>query len=226
MLFPLVESCLSEEVFRAWQRHSNTSLVQLNGQTRLDSLTSFLNNEVESEERITMAIQGFSFGNNVRRMKPQKMESSSSNKNVVPTTAVLVNCKQRKMACVFSAGSHPSDACFKAQKMSIGEKRDIANRKKCCFGCLKTGHVKRRCKAILKCIVCEGKHVPMICPKAEKASEAKVQPVVERSLSNANSIQIFLQTIMVKLRGAHERRIRVLLDHGSQRSYIEKDVAQ
>jgi hypothetical protein len=70
ILFPLVEFCLSEEILRAWQRHSSTSLVQQNGQTRLDSLTSFLKNEVESEERITMSIQGFSLGNNIRGMKP------------------------------------------------------------------------------------------------------------------------------------------------------------
>ena len=129
MLFPLVESCLSEEVLRAWQRHSNTSLVQQSGQTRLDSLMSLLKNEVESKERITMAIQGFSFGNNVRGTKPQKMEASSHN-NVVPTTADLVNCRPSKMACLFCEGSHHSDVCFKAQKMSIEEKWDIANKKK------------------------------------------------------------------------------------------------
>jgi hypothetical protein len=43
---------------------------------------------VESEERIPMAIQGFSFGNNI------------SNRNV-PTTTGLVNCKPSKMACEF-----------------------------------------------------------------------------------------------------------------------------
>jgi hypothetical protein len=31
---------------------------------------------------------------------------------------------------------------------------------------------------------------------------------------------------MVKLRVAHEKNIRVLLDPGSQRSYIKKDVVQ
>jgi hypothetical protein len=182
MLFPLVESCLSEEVLRAWQKHSSNSLVQQNGQTRLDSLMNFLKNEVESEERITMAMQGFSFGSNSRGTKLQKMESSSSNKNVVPTTADLVNRKPSKIARVFCSESHASDACFKAQKMSIDEKRDIANRKGCCFACLKTGHIKRSCRAILKCIICEGKHVPVMCPKVEKAAESKVEPVVESSL--------------------------------------------
>ena len=156
MLFPLVESCLSEEVLRAWQRHSNTSLVQQGGQIGLDSLMSFLKNEVEGEERITMAIQGFSFENNVRGTKPQKMEASSHNKNDVPTTAALVNCRSSKLACVLCEGSHYSDPCFKAQKMSIEEKHDIANNKKCCFACLKVGHVKRSCRAILKCTFCWG----------------------------------------------------------------------
>jgi len=226
MLFPLVESCLAEEVLRAWQRYSSASLVQQNDQTGLDSLMSFLKKEVESEERITVAIQGFSLGNNIRGMKLQRMESSSYTKNVVPTTAGLVNCKPSKMACVFCSGSHPSDPCFKAQKMSIEEKRDIANRKGCCFACLKTGHVKRRCRAVLKCVLCEGKHVPVMCPKVEKALETKASPIVESSLSNVNCNQVFLQTTMVKLRGAHAKKIRVLLDSGYQRSYIKKDMVQ
>jgi len=44
---------------------------------------------------------------------------------------------------VFCEWSHYSDACFKAQKMSIEEKRDIANKKKYCFTCLQVGHVNR-----------------------------------------------------------------------------------
>jgi hypothetical protein len=159
-------------------------------------------------------------------MKPEKMESSSSNKNVVPTTSGIVNCKPGKMVRVFCSGSHSNDACFKAQKMGTEEKRDIANRKGCCFACLKTGHVKRRFRAVLKCILCEGKHVPVMCPKVERASEEKYERVVENSLSNVNCSQVFLQTTMVKVRGAHEKKIRVLLDPGPQRSYITKYVAQ
>jgi hypothetical protein len=110
--------------------------------------------------------------------------------------------------------------------MSMEEKRDIANRKGCCFACLQTGHIKRRCRAVLKCIVCEGKHVPVRCSKVEKAAEAKVEPVVESSLSIVNCNQVYLQTIMVKLKGAREKKTRVLLDPGSQRSYIKKDVVR
>ena len=108
--------------------------------------------------------------------------------------------------------------------MSIEEKRDIANKKKCCFACLKFGHVKRRCRAVLKCILCEGKHVPVMFPKGEKTCEAKLEPGAEFSLSNVNCSQVFLQITMVPVRGAQERKIRVLLDPGSQRSYIKTDV--
>jgi len=66
----------------------------------------------------------------------------------------------------------------------------------------------------------------VLCPKVEKASKTKAEPVAESSLSNVNCNQGFLQTTMVKLRGAHEKKIRVLLGPGSQRSYIKKDVAQ
>jgi hypothetical protein len=112
MLFPLVESCLSEEVFRAWQRYSSSNLVQQDGQTRLDSITSFLKNELEYEDRISKAVQGFSLRYNVKGVKPPKMESGSFNK-IVPTTAGRVNCRPRKMTCVFCSGTHSSDACLK-----------------------------------------------------------------------------------------------------------------
>jgi hypothetical protein len=101
---------------------------------------------------------------------------------------------------VFSVrASHPSDACFKAQKMSIEEKRDIAKRKGCYFAYLKTGHVKRRSRALLKYIFCEGKHVPVMCTKVEKASETNIKSVVESSLPSVNGNQVFLQITMVKL---------------------------
>ena len=63
--------------------------------------------------------------------------------------------------------------------------------------------------------------MPVMCPKGEKACEAKVEPGVESSLSNVKCSQIFLQTTVVKIRGAQERKIKVLLDPGSQRSYTK-----
>lgn len=57
MLYPLVESSLPEEVLRAWQRTTTKPLNDAEG--RLKALLLFLEHEVESEERISMAVSGF-----------------------------------------------------------------------------------------------------------------------------------------------------------------------
>jgi hypothetical protein len=60
----------------------------------------------------------------------------------------------------------------------------------------------------------------------DKVSVATEAPVVESSLSNINcSNQVFLQTLRVTLRGEGDRQVRVLMDSGSQRSYVRKDTA-
>lgn len=64
ILHPLVESCLPEELLRTWQRHRITPVaVSTNGDGQVDRLTHlmlFLKNEVENEERISLARSGFS----------------------------------------------------------------------------------------------------------------------------------------------------------------------
>ncbi|GIY50193.1 DUF1758 domain-containing protein [Caerostris extrusa] len=60
MLFPLVESCLSEEVLRAWQRN-NSYNDKKKEESRLKNLMQFLKNV---EERINLAMKGFSVKDN------------------------------------------------------------------------------------------------------------------------------------------------------------------
>jgi hypothetical protein len=226
MLFPLVESCLMEEVLRAWQRSGYVGASRPNGETRLESLMGFLKSEVENEERITMAIRGFSLEGSTSGANSQKTDSSSRSKRAIPTTAGLVNCKFGKITCVFCEGSHTSESCPKAQSLSFAEKRNFAVKKGCCFACLKPGHCERRCRAILRCVGCSGRHVSVMCKPTEVLG-AKGAPVVESSLSNidCNNL-VFLQTIMVTMRGERDRQVRVLMDPGSQRSYVKKDTAR
>jgi hypothetical protein len=61
----------------------------------------------------------------------------------------------------------------------------------------------------------------------EKVSVAKEAPVVQSSSSNFDcNNQVFLQTMMVTLRGEGDRQMRVLMDPGSQRCYVRKDRAR
>jgi hypothetical protein len=74
---------------------------------------------------------------------------------------------------VFCEGSHTSQSCSKAQRLSFVEKRNLAVKRLCCFACLKPGHIERRCRAVLRCVLCNGRHVPVMCMPTEKVSMAK-----------------------------------------------------
>jgi len=133
------------------------------------------------------------------------MESDSPSRRAIPTTAGLVNCKSGKITCVFCEGSHTSESCPKAQSLSFVEKRNLAVKRGCCYACLKPGHLERRCRAVLRCVFCNRRHVSVMCVPTEKVSVSKEEPVVESSLWNIDcSNQVFLQTMMVTLRGRRQ----------------------
>ena len=71
MPYPLVESSPAEEVLRAWQRNGQHKVTDANGQNdtkdRLIKLLEFLRMEVENQERIDMALQGFGYQQKQRR---------------------------------------------------------------------------------------------------------------------------------------------------------------
>ncbi|GBN81619.1 hypothetical protein AVEN_156726-1 [Araneus ventricosus] len=64
-LSPLVESCLPEDVLRAWERHRTSSIlnndaeIPENSQRSLESLMDFLRQEVNGEKMISLARSGF-----------------------------------------------------------------------------------------------------------------------------------------------------------------------
>ncbi|XP_072401667.1 uncharacterized protein [Diabrotica undecimpunctata] len=59
MLFPLIESCLPQELLRVWQRSTNIDCRGGTLENRLKLLMTFLRNEVENEQRIALAAEGF-----------------------------------------------------------------------------------------------------------------------------------------------------------------------
>ncbi|KAG5869106.1 hypothetical protein JTB14_032914 [Gonioctena quinquepunctata] len=107
--------------------------------SRLESLMSFVKSEVENEERISLAAEGFGLNSG------------------------LMNCNIVK--CIFCEGAHGSENCFKAHKYSLEQKRKISTNKKACFRCLKTGHQSRKCHERLKCLLCGKQHVTLMCPE-------------------------------------------------------------
>ncbi|KAF8785674.1 hypothetical protein HNY73_011189 [Argiope bruennichi] len=128
-LEPLVESCLPESVLRAWERSRvSEDNDDSSSQRSLEKLMCFVRHEVESEEMISLAREGFGKNNGV--VKRNNNKNIVSDVPDVATAAMLVRTNashdgipKGKPNCVFCEKSHLSSDCFLAQKMSYDEKK-------------------------------------------------------------------------------------------------------
>ncbi|GBM01675.1 hypothetical protein AVEN_271930-1 [Araneus ventricosus] len=121
--------------------------------------------------------------------------------------------------------------------MSYEDGKSQVIRKRCCLVCLKVGHLAKRCHSSVRCLICKRRHYPLLCPDLRKEKESNLsskdrtadneQRSTETLLTNLPSEhEIYLKTIMIRLRNRDkEVCVRALLDDGSQRSYIERNLA-
>lgn len=106
-----------------------------------------------------------------------------------------------------------------------------------CFICLKPGHHQKDCKTNKVCVHCQqkNKHHRSLCINRfqEKPAETAhvvtetISPVTENTLL-ASDEQVLMQTATVEvenLEKSGKQTIRLLLDTGSQRSYITEQLA-
>ncbi|XP_055938027.1 uncharacterized protein LOC129968199 [Argiope bruennichi] len=233
ILYPMVESCFQEDFLKAWNR-SASSAVSTDAKDRLTNLMTFLKVETEGEEKINLAMAGFGLGADENRQSFKKKVRDFPMKKV-PTAANLFTTasKEVKKECVFCTGKHSSPDCFQAQKMSLAERYNILREKQCCFACLTPKHTSRSCKAFLRCVICGKKHVPLMCESLEAKnqdsfkSENKSPNVEVNMANNTSSPRVFLQTLKLKMVcGNKEIPVRAILDSGSQKTYVLKNVVE
>jgi len=86
MLFPLVESCISEDLLRVWLRNSSMIKKEKSYGEKLSDLLSSLKAEVEGEERISLAKADFTPNENeVVSSRKQKCKETEFS---VPTSTI------------------------------------------------------------------------------------------------------------------------------------------
>lgn len=233
MLYPLVESCLPEELLRVWQR-SSSFVSTVDGKDRLESIMKFLKLEVESEERINLALAGFGIqdnGSNNAQVKLPCYKPATATELL--TTSGIDNKRQ---GCIFCDGRHEASNCFKAQKLSLPERQRVLKDKGGCFRCFKKGHCVNRCKIAVRCLVCGKNHNVLMCSDvpsngkkdSKGSSDHKHKDQLKTtSLSSTTNRQVLLQTLIVNIKGPRYCvSVRALIDSGSQRSYIRKEVME
>ncbi|GBM09362.1 hypothetical protein AVEN_184072-1 [Araneus ventricosus] len=228
----MCESCFPEEFLRIWNRCPSSSSVD--AKERLTNLMNFFRTEVEGEERINLAMAGFGL-NEKSSTQTLKKKQWHNGRNKISTAANLLttSAKDFKQSCVFCTGTHSSADCFSAQKLSLADRLNILKEKNCCSACLNGGHSIGKCRLFLKCVVCGKKHVPLMCEavesrKHESKKDEEKEAANEVNMSKINlDPKVFLQTLKVKTISDKKKvSVRIILDSGSQRSYILKSLAE
>ncbi|UYV71077.1 hypothetical protein LAZ67_8001639 [Cordylochernes scorpioides] len=190
--------------------------------SRLNNLLDFLRREVEGEERRLLARRGFE-GSSPKEKLRNKFKQNSN----IPTAAGLFSAKE--MGCLFCENNHQSKDCITAQSMPFKDKRAKIYEKRCCLKCLKPGHLAKACKRTVQCNICAKGHYVLLCPDlpCNRKEKTHVSEVVQSALANQQCTRdVTLMTLMVNIMGNNGyRRVRALLDPGSQKSYILESTA-
>ncbi|GFT49759.1 integrase catalytic domain-containing protein [Trichonephila clavipes] len=205
-LEPLVESCLPENVLRAWERRISESTDDATSQRSLEKLMYSLRHEVEPEEMIRLAREGFGKDCVSGAIRNDCQKSVHKDE---PTPATLISSTTgAKLSCIFCDRPHLSQDCQKLSDMSYENRKSQVIRKRCCLVCLKVGHLAKRCHS----------------RDRTTHNEQKSTETLLRNLPSEH--EIYPKTIMISLRNRDkEVCVRALLDDGSQRSCIEKNSA-
>ena len=137
-----------------------------------------------------------------------------------PTVAFSTGERQRN--CIYCNKGHWSDECKEFPDVP-SRKKQISGR---CYICLKTGHLLKNCLSTKRCVYCkqERNHHRSLCPKQFET----IHTTKEASMVAVGE-QVIMQTATVELVNPlceSTERTRLLLDCGSQRSYITQELAE
>ncbi|UYV62862.1 hypothetical protein LAZ67_2002175 [Cordylochernes scorpioides] len=252
-LYPLVESSLPLELIKVWQR-SRASFREREDYTKieagiehsgarafdkLESVMEFLKQEVKNAERISFVAEGF------EPSLPLKQGKRENNPPKIHTASALYVGKTN-LPCLFcNEDNHLSQNCSKAAKMLEADRLKKVRQARVCFKCLRGNHLKKDCRSLVRCKRCQGPHFQIMCRGTSygqknlnwssdnrshngsaEQNEGKNEPVT----AMANQVctnNISLMTLIVKIKGPKRSKVvRVLLDSGSQTSYIRRSLAK
>ena len=166
-----------------------------------------------------------------------------------PTASALLS-SSGSPSCSFCGQPHFSANCKTVA--DVRERKQLLSKNGRCFACLRKGHMSKDCRSSKNCHGCGGRHHASICPKgkqqlqgssASTGSQQSGPNASSRSRSNAGGgqqssislvvstkVPTLLQTARVKVRApgklAPVIETRILLDTGSQRSYISRQLSE
>ncbi|VDI78452.1 Hypothetical predicted protein [Mytilus galloprovincialis] len=175
--------------------------------------------------------------------KPQNVRSSGealfSTTNDMPFTPTRTEVKK---LCIYCKGSHWSDEC--SLYKTVEDRKAQLNG--LCYICLKSGHRLRECSSDRKCVYCSKtkKHHRSLCLKKFPTNRTEISNLVDEAVESTESVNVSLttepsflssgdivlmqtaKTVFTNTSDTCNEEIRVLLDSGSQRTYVSETLAK
>ena len=159
------------------------------------------------------------------------------------SSAQALFAKSGVEACAFCLGAHRHEECRRVD--SLEKRKDILKKYSRCFNCLRKGHLARKCSVKVNCSNCKKEHHTALCeqgkvperdpeskPKAPELDSGDRKVSTTLIVSPKDSVvckpgsKVALQTALATLVGQRSGRVRVLLDSGSQRTFVTVKVAK
>ncbi|UYV76680.1 hypothetical protein LAZ67_14001722, partial [Cordylochernes scorpioides] len=247
-LYPLVESSLPLDIIQVWQRNpavgygikeegaENGDKSDASG--RLQALMDFLRDEVKGAERMAFAKENFE-GNSSMRATGSQLKTP---RKTPPTVSNLFGSAFKRKCIFCQRDNHLSSRCFVASRFTPSERDQRIKEAKVCFKCLKGNHLKKECRADIKCRNCGKYHLDIFCNKialkqgGNNSFKGEKSKVVNEGNATGTGVNmsartcandILLMTSVAKLKGAKEtKEVKVLFDTGSHYSYIKRSIVE
>ncbi|XP_037521388.1 uncharacterized protein LOC119398627 [Rhipicephalus sanguineus] len=176
--------------------------------------------------------------------EPGDMSSPTRSSQGIPSASALAATEslQQRTPCVLcDSRGHGLAEC--TVDLYADEKRARLLNARCCYKCRMRNHVARFCRVSLNltCNKCQRRHLTVLCelsravnttaaptPTVPGGSSGSTSPTVTTASTSATEAKsVLLQTGRVWAEsGPRELLVRVMLDSGSQRSFIRTDVSK
>ncbi|XP_064463439.1 uncharacterized protein LOC135374405 [Ornithodoros turicata] len=205
------------------RKHSTTSE---NADGELELFIDFLKKEVETRER-------------GQQHSPRPERRSGNRYPPPPSASVLASGAQpgrldEHKGIFCSNEDHASADCNSS--MPVSERKGLLKKENRCFRCTMRNHTSRFCRSMrwMKCSKCSGRHASSMCEARQK--EDRDQSSAEATLQSSLKVKdharcapqrIILQTAQAWAEGERTRLlVRMMLDGGSQRTFIRRDISE
>lgn len=219
---PLLVHIFLQKLDKDTIKHYNSQLKDIKELRKLSEFLSYI------ESRF-MAIQS-----SENKNEYNKNEYNKDNMNQQPNNFNAYKPKMIQNKCLLCNESHLLSECEQFLSKPANECYDIAKNKKLCINCLSPSHVKNHCKSKFNCKKCKKRHHTLlhldnkgnqVKEFAANASEIqKSEGESNFSITRKNNF-VMLATAMVGVltKSGEKVIMRMLIDQGSQASYITEN---